>query len=209
MLLLFMDAETTGLDPVIHVPWEVAAVLAEHTDDGRLVVLGEEAAFIRLTDAELSMADPVALSIGRFERLPLDSDDLSTPGEVARAIDDLCVGRPHLVGAVPSFDDRRVGDLMRRCGITPRWHYHLIDIEALAVGFLAGVGSAHLCTEDDDANLPPGPWKSDDLSLALGVDPAQFDRHTAMGDVRWCMAQYAAVFGLTIEDVGEAAQSDE
>lgn len=34
MNLLFLDCETTGLDPVIHVPWEVAAVRAEHTEAG-------------------------------------------------------------------------------------------------------------------------------------------------------------------------------
>ena len=39
------------------------------------------------------------------------------------------------------------------------------------------------------------PWSSDGLSSAVGVDPEQFERHTAMGDVRWVMAQWDAVMG--------------
>lgn len=200
MQLLFMDAETTGLDPIIHVPWEVAAVRAEHTDDGRLVLRANAHKLIRLTDDELRHADPVALDVGRFWRRHAN-DTHATPGSAARAIDDLCDDRPHLVGAVPSFDDRRVGDLLRRCGITPRWHYHLVDIEAVIVGWMAGYQKAKLegLTAAKPALLVEA-WKSDDLSRAIGVDPDQFDRHTAMGDVRWCIAQYAAVFGLTVEE---------
>lgn len=193
MILLFMDCETTGLDPVIHVPWEIAAVRAEHTADEKLVELASAGGFVHLTDAEEAVGDPVGLEIGRFvERYHAGTAmypvGAASPGRAAAEVDALCDDRPHLVGAVPSFDDRRVGDMMRRCGRTPRWHYHLIDVETLAVGWLARSGVDLL------------EWKSDQLSLALGVDPELFDRHTAMGDVRWCMAQYAAVFGL--EQVG-------
>ena len=40
----------------------------------------------------------------------------------------------HLVGAVPTFDAEVLGARMRANGICPSWHYHLIDVEALAVG---------------------------------------------------------------------------
>lgn len=195
MKLLFLDAETTGLDPVIHVPWEVAAVLAEHTDDGRLVELASYEAMIDV-GMELPVADPVGLLIGGFaERYNWEFDLIKSPGEVAAGIDALCDDRPHLVGAVPSFDDRRVGDLLRRCGRTPRWHYHLIDVETLAVGSLT---QQYMMNDELDGAIL-AEWKSDELSLAIGVDPEKFERHTAMGDVRWCMAQYVAVFGLTQE----------
>ena len=44
----------------------------------------------------------------------------------------------HLVGAVVSFDAEVLAARMRAHGISPSFHYHLIDVEALAVGWLAG-----------------------------------------------------------------------
>lgn len=187
MILLFLDCETTGLDPVIHVPWEIAAVRAEHTDDGRLQVLGGTEHFVSLSHDQLQTSTPIALKIGQFEERYVEEEAVPW-GCSASLIDRLCEDKPHLVGAVPAFDDRRVGDMMRRCGVTPRWHYHLIDIEALAVGYLVA---------DQEYNVDNG-WKSDDLSRVLGVDPEKFARHTAMGDVKWCMAQYAAIFDLKV-----------
>jgi hypothetical protein len=73
--------------------------------------------------------------------------------------------------------------------VCPSWHYHLIDVEALAVGYLAGRGSADL--------FHPSalPWKSDDLSAALGITVRDEDRHTALGDAKWARAIYDAVMG--------------
>lgn len=44
-----------------------------------------------------------------------------------------------------------------------------------------------------DALAPP--WDSEAVSRAVGVNPDDFERHTAMGDVRWAMAIYDAVMG--------------
>ena len=60
-----------------------------------------------------------------------------------------------------------------------RWHYHLVDVEALAAGKLG---------------IAP-PWKSDELSAALGVTITEDDRHTALGDAKWAMRIYDAVMG--------------
>ena len=40
------------------------------------------------------------------------------------------------------------------------------------------------------------PWKSDDLSAALGVTVSDEDRHTALGDAKWARAIYDAVSEL-------------
>ena len=40
---------------------------------------------------------------------------------------------------------------------------------------------------------PSRDWKSDQISLACGVDPADFARHTAMGDCEWIRALYDRV----------------
>jgi hypothetical protein len=84
-----------------------------------------------------------------------------------------------LVGAVVSFDEERLRRYLRAWGACPGWHYHLADVENLVAGKL---GAAP-------------PWDSSELSAAAGVDPATFDKHTALGDARWAMALYDAVMG--------------
>lgn len=90
----------------------------------------------------------------------------------------------HIVGAVPNFDTEVLEALLRENGLTPAWHYHLIDVENLAVGYLNGRGHG--------AFRPP--WDSDEISTALGLDPIpDAERHTALGDARWAMRIYDAV----------------
>ena len=37
------------------------------------------------------------------------------------------------------------------------------------------------------------PWKSDDLSAAIGITPPDKDRHTALGDARWAKTIYERI----------------
>ena len=63
--------------------------------------------------------------------------------------------------------------------------YHLIDVEALAVGWVCAWDRT-----DGRPGITP-PWRSDDLSTALGVPPPAKDtRHTALGDAAWALAIY-------------------
>lgn len=130
------------------------------------------------------------------------------PSDAAKLLKNFLTGRPHIVGAVPNFDTERIAhQILRPNGIGELWNYHLIDVENLAVGRLHAqlelveamttanhpiriAGPEHLLRQ-----LLQLPWNSNDVSRALGVDPDLFDRHTAMGDVQWCMAQYDAITG--------------
>lgn len=195
--LAFLDTETTGLDPDRHEVWEVGLILRDDTGDRE---------YVWQLPVDLGRADAMALKIGQWyeRRWPWpvyspasdergqEDDDHRTEGSVqgdqpfvvppgrmadwAALFAEVTDGA-HLVGAVISFDEERLRRLLRKHGACPTWHYHLIDVEALAAG---------------KANLAP-PWKSDDLSAAIGVDPEQFDRHTALGDARWARAIYDAV----------------
>jgi hypothetical protein len=81
---------------------------------------------------------------------------------------------------------------MRANGICPSWHYHLIDVENLAVGYLAGVGVA-----TRQVGAPKPPWDSEELSRLVGVEPpSEEERHTALGDARWAMRLYDVVMGI-------------
>lgn len=96
----------------------------------------------------------------------------------------------HLVGAVPNFDAEALARLLRAEGYLPSWHYHLIDVEAMAVGWLFGT------YPNGAALVGEPPWKSDDLARACGVEPPTDDeRHTALGDTRWAMRWYDAMTG--------------
>lgn len=192
----FIDTETTGLDPDRHQIWEVALI----TPDAR--------EHVWQFPVDEMTADPFALKIGRYwdRRWPegiREVSDLDAIYEAhsqksrrknfpsqGRAIKpgknwcehfrELTAGL-HLAGAVVSFDEERLRRLLHRNGVLHRWHYHLVDVEALASGKL-GVAP---------------PWKSDDLSAALGVTVSEEDRHTALGDAKWAMRIYDAVMGST------------
>jgi hypothetical protein len=220
----FVDIETTGLDPDDHEVWEVGLITpvvgATAAEDG----WNEQ---IWQLPVDLSKADPMALNIGRFHdrRLPADSlVPLATfASEFVRDTRGL-----HLAGAVVSFDAERLWQLLRNNGECPMWHYHIIDVEALAAGWLAGRRHAsdyaakvsesgdctyvaintedgpssrcriHPWTDHEFSSDPTGalpPWKSADLSRAVGVNPEDFEKHTALGDARWAKAIYEAVMG--------------
>ena len=215
----FVDTETTGLDPDRHAIWEVALITPN----------GDEHVWQFPVD-EMA-ADPFALNIGHYwdRRWPVGIQEVSDLDAIYHAHDpksrrrnfpdqgralkpgkdwcehfrDLTAGL-HLAGAVVSFDEERLRKLLHQHGILHRWHYHLVDVEALAAGYLAG--SYHAIQEvgkNPDADGPTReeaqcaipPWKSDHLSRAVGVEPDDFERHSALGDAKWAHAIYDAVMG--------------
>lgn len=178
--LLILDTETTSLRRDRRA-WEVGMI--------RIDSAGEHEIGIYVTDVDLSNADTISLNIGRFyERHPQYRPDLRTDDHKVRdeAETALCVEEwtrgAHIVGAVPNFDTEVLGDMLYRHRLVPAWHYHLTDVETLVAGYLLGKGET-----------PQLPWKSEDLSRAVGVDPEEFDRHTALGDCRWILAQLRVV----------------
>lgn len=204
MTVCFLDTETTGLDPDQHEIWEVA-----------LIVDDEE--YLWQLPVDLGRADARALDVGRFhERRQKPASESSTAelaldGRDEFVVPAMSLGRwchqfarltwgRHLVGAVVSFDEERLRRLLRANHACPGWHYHLIDVEALAVGAVgerARLVQAHPeCFGNIEITpLLDLPWDSRELSRAVGVDPDQFDKHTALGDARWAKAIYEACTG--------------
>lgn len=197
--IVFCDTETDGVHP-LRKPWEFGAIRREPDGSER-----EQQFFI---DIDLEWADPFGLRVGGFyERHPLgmwlaggwlgmDPDEPPEPGDPMLQFDYLlkpeAAGKiarithgAHVVGAVPNFDTGCLDPFLRDRGLIPSWHYHLVDVENLAVGYLAGQGKP----------IHP-PWKSDDLTEALGLDPVpEAERHTALGDARFAMRIYDHVMG--------------
>lgn len=192
--LCFIDTETTGVHPNRQV-WEIAMIRREEGIEDR------ELSFF--VDVDLSEADPFGLSVGRFYERHPHGQFLSSQSAPKRAVSRAQAAErvatwthgAHLVGAVPNFDAETLAPLLRAHGMIPAWHYHLIDVEALAVGFLAGLAAAPIQIIETGRPQPVAlPWNSDDLSRACGVEPAsEEERHTALGDARWAMRLYDAI----------------
>lgn len=184
--IVFLDTETTGLalDDDI---WEVAAIRRD--PDGRET---EHHLFIR-HDQDKCDRLPDSFKADHLRRW--DFERSVDPGDAAAYLDPLLSdGRPHVVGAVPNFDTERLALLLRAHGFEPGWHYHLIDVETLAVGWLLGqtIGERNVGLAVPAAGLP---WDSDALSKAVGIAPPVVTRHTAMGDAQWARAIFDRITG--------------
>lgn len=201
MDICFLDTETLGLHPDAPV-WEFAAI--RRRPDG-----SEEDFHCYIDHDEFVPGN--GQTVRWIDDLP-DSfaDDYRERFSPAKALNEPTAAAliyaatrgATIVGAVPSFDTERLSQLLRRNGIEPPWHYHLMDVENLVLGYLHGVAArvideARMRGDEPDPALTQRnlgfPLKSDDLSRAVGVDPDEYARHSAMGDVAWARAQWDAV----------------
>lgn len=176
MSVVFVDTETTGLDADRHEIWEVALT--------RNVEPPQNRDYIWLLPVDLTKADPISLSIGKFhERHPNGNKQSDEQKQKVTPLLTFCQAfarlthETHLVGAIISFDEQRLRKLMLSQGIIPSWHYHIVDVEAMVAGLYG---------------IEP-PWDSNNLSKLVGVDPTEYNTHTALGDALWAQAIYTAV----------------
>ena len=113
--LCYIDTETTGLNPRIHQPYEVAYWRED-----------AESPIARLLPHTLDHADQQALAIGRY----WERGNFPFPGDhLTRANVALDLRGVTLVGSNPAFD---AAMLTRYIG-TPVWHHRMIDIAAGAM----------------------------------------------------------------------------
>lgn len=146
-------------------------------------------------DPDDEALDREGLNIGRFfERHPQVNP--AAPGQVYREADmaqmifeffhDIAPvrgktqrRRPWFLGAVPSFDADGFLDMLYRHGYDTEdlWHHRLACMETYVAGLLR----------------QPPPWSGREMSLRVGIDPADYAQHTARGDVEWARDLYDAV----------------
>lgn len=203
--ICFVDTETDGVNPWRQ-PWEIAVIRRDDEGEHRLHVYVEidlsTADPFGLRIGRFHERHPLGRYLSALpdmtpthpeSRLNLvsrrpspDMDvirpDIPAPWYVSKGTAANLVAKfthgAHLVGAVPNFDAEVLDKLLRDTSLMPAWHYHLIDVENVARGWLLGQG----------ATLNWVATKSDDLSRQCGVEPPSEDeRHTAMGDAEWCM----------------------
>jgi hypothetical protein len=94
------------------------------------------------------------------------------------------LGDAVMVVAVPTFDSLHLTALLHRYRILAPNLYQVVDVEALAGGYLAAKGQR-----------VGVPLDGERLSRELGVDPGRYERHTAVGDVKWVRDLYDRITG--------------
>lgn len=173
--ICFVDTETLGLEPEAPI-WEFAAI--------RVSPLGAVKEVVCQIDINQDVADEwletLRPEFAEDYRTRYDPEYSLYPHAAASTIWDITAGAV-IVGCNPAFDldSQRLGALLQAHDLDPHWHYHPLDTASMALAWLWARGIR-----------PPQPWKSDELSRLIGVDPAHFDRHTALGDAKWCRAQW-------------------
>jgi DNA polymerase-3 subunit epsilon len=122
--LVFIDTETTGLDPLKHELLELAAIRT--TPDGREVTATYHA-LIRPTRIET--ADTAALSVNGYtpEKWSGAVDCETALGELAKLVTDAVV-----VGHNVSFDLGFINEAARAYSTTIPWYKYKIDTASLA-----------------------------------------------------------------------------
>lgn len=168
--IVFLDGETTGLEPGRHEIWELALIVRTPGEEPQECLWQMPVSLVN--------ADSTALRLNRFyERF--DSGTARPQSEVLDAVARV-TANAYMVGSIPSFDTGFLEVAMRRHNLAPAWHYRLVCVESLAAGALG--------------QRPP--WSTDDLGERLGVPKDKSDQHTAMGDARWAMKMYDAVMEM-------------
>lgn len=191
--IAFVDTETTGLNRRLHDMWELAMEVYEVTDAG---MLGRQVESVHIfTMPVMADADPTALRMNKFYQRTNEpsfewaADEYAAAAHVAQILGtDDC----HVAGMQVDFDLAFIEKWLRENGEQQAWHYHAIELESFMVGAIAASGSGTAL-----------PWKSDNLSKSLGIEPpSKEQRHTAVGDAQWCVRVWESVMGSERADSG-------
>lgn len=203
--LCAVDVETSGTDPARHHAWDIAVVALGPDEEGR----SEHQWFIKPT---LATADPYALRVGHYYERTAGlnppgsrkqgakwSDPVKAAAELAQLLDGAT-----LVGHNVPFDADFIGAFLRRQAQILTADYHLVNVADLVRGYIAGQRRACKAAQlnaairrEPVAGWNPPEWPAGrhlaDMAEAVGVDPAGYEQHTALGDARLAMAVYQAV----------------
>jgi DNA polymerase III epsilon subunit-like protein len=179
----FIDTETTSLGPDRRA-WEVAIIRHDADGDPQMRVM-------QVDDVSLHEADPKSLDIGGFYARHCD---YGKPGPEVEAGPERAVARwveewtrgAMLIGINPAFDTEVLSAMLRRHNLVPAWHYTVIDLKAMAAGYLYRHAFALVDKDGDNQGLGIAlqwPFKTEALAQACGVPlPSDEVRHTALGD---------------------------
>lgn len=200
--LVFLDCETTGLDPRRAEPWEVALIRRELGEDDYTASQPDVEYLFQLFPLNLAQADPMALAISGFKQRQATSMSIGGPmidgGAVAQKRKDTVIDPPNysrtsrdqVLGQIDRYIDQAVvvgsnvgkfdlAEILWRtltdAGFAPTWHYHPIDVASLAAGYAMGHNAG---TAPERAQWADGPTPNRGLLPDLSF-PFKSDRVTS------------------------------
>jgi DNA polymerase III epsilon subunit-like protein len=168
---VFLDTETTGLDPRRHEVWDLALIVRDPD--------GLDLEMQNYVDVEhLDRADPAALAVGRFWEQhpdPMRSDLLRGKASPARPRWEVAEHLHYLlrdavlIGFNPSFDAAFLSAMLRAEHLPEQpWKYRTVDVTTMLGGALG----------------QPPPWSTNELLTKYDITVPPGHRHTAIGDAR-------------------------
>lgn len=200
--MVFLDTETTGLDDDLDEPWEIGYIIRD-LQRGR----DTEGSILVEHDTERAKSLPAEFYADYCRRYdPVSAVSRAHATRLLQGVFDVAGDgpRPTLVGCVPSFDTLRLGRMMRQNGAVSAWHYHIQDVESVALGWISAKLAwdsrldpnrrQELQTLVDGLAVAGRSPRNEDLGRALGIDPANYDRHTGLGDCRYARDMWDAMF---------------
>ena len=204
-LLLFNDNETTGLDFINDEVWQVHFLAAR---------TGETRAFDSFTRLITHDTEKMKKLPEKFQKI--HSDIWSNPDYTGLVRTPFAAmmeflewresianegEKAHFIAANPTFDSIMLmnNQIIPFSVFYQIFDYHLIDIEALALGWLRHQELNLSWSAPSVEALTPResflPFKSDDLSKALGIYNEDAHKHDAISDVDWLVAMWKAMNG--------------
>ncbi|WP_345485991.1 hypothetical protein, partial [Planotetraspora phitsanulokensis] len=132
----------------------------------------------------------------RFGDLLLHMDAFAVAAALARTLNGATI-----VANNPAFDRKHLDAFLRSHGQILTAHHRMIDVRALAIGYVIGRLRGRALADEFEPETAPyvNDWldgTTDHLDWrALGVHQSIDDRHTALGDARLVRDVYDAVYG--------------
>lgn len=190
---IWCDVESGGLGPKRHCAWEIALVVRD--DENGTPETDRE--YVWQLRHDLSDADPYALNVGRYyQRCQVTDWEVGTGKVIVHPEMGLDAGplfhkdiaaeiAALLPGAIfsaanPAFDAGMVDAFLRANGHCATHDCHLRDTGTLIRGYLHGLAASG---KTDLSDIPVS-LGLDALVRAIGIEPGDYERHSALGDAR-------------------------